>query len=44
MADNKSSTFSDNSESETELSDFSTLKHFNIERRKKVSDKNYTQY
>ena len=41
MADNTSF---DNAESETELSDFSTLKPFNKELKKNVSDKNDTHY
>ena len=44
MTDNNSNTSSDKSESETELPDFSTLKHFNMGLRKKVSNENYTQY
>ena len=44
MADNNFNTSSDNSESEKELPDFSTLKPFDMEPRKKVSNKNYTQY
>ena len=44
MADNNCNTSSDNSESKTELPDFSTLKPFDMEPMKKVSDKNYTQY
>ena len=35
----KNSNTSDNSEPETELSDFSTLKPFKMEPRKSVSDK-----
>ena len=35
---------SDNSESETELPDSSILKPFDMEPRKTVSDKSYTQY
>ena len=44
MADNNSNTSSGNSKSETELPDFSTLKPFEMEPRKSLSDKNYTQY
>ena len=44
MVDNKYNTSSDNSESVTELSDFSTLKPFDMDPTKKVNDKNYTQY
>ena len=44
MTDNNFHSFSHNSESETELPDFSTLKSFDMEPRKKVSNKNYTQY
>ena len=44
MADNNSNTSSDKSELETELPDFSTLKPFDIEPRKNVSDENYTAY
>ena len=36
--------FPSNSDFERGLPDFSTLKHFDIEPRKKVSDKNYTEY
>ena len=42
--DIKYKTSSDNPESVTELSDFSTLKSFDMDPTKKVSDKNYTQY
>ena len=44
MADNNTNTSSGNSEFETELPEFSTLKSFDIEPRKKVSDKNHTQH
>ena len=44
MADNSSNTLFNNSESEIELPDFITLKPFNIDPRKKVSDKNYAEY
>ena len=44
MADNNSNTSSDNSESETELPDLSTLKPFDMEPRKKASDENYAEY
>ena len=44
MADNNSNTSSDNSEPDAELPDFSIPKPFNMEPRKKVSNKNYTQY
>ena len=44
MADNNSNTSCENSESKTALPDFSTLKPFNMELRKTVSDKNCTQY
>ena len=42
MADNNSNTSSNNSEPETELSDFSTLNPFEMEQRKNVSNKKYT--
>ena len=44
MVDNNSKTSSDNSEPEIDLSDFSTLKPFDMEPRKKASDENYTEY
>ena len=44
MTDNNSKTSPVNSEPETELTDFSTLEPFYMEPRKKVSDRNYTQY
>ena len=44
MTHNNSNTSSDNSESETKLSDFSTVNPFDMEIRKKVSYKNFTQY
>ena len=44
ISDNNSKTCSDNSESETELPDFSTPKPFDMEPRKKVSDENCTEY
>ena len=43
MAHDNSHTSSDNSEPETELTYFSTLKPFEMEPRKNVRDKNYTQ-
>ena len=43
MVDNNSNT-SDNSEPDTELTEFIILKPFNMETREKISDKNYTQY
>ena len=43
MADNNSNTSSNNSEPETELLDFNTLKPFNMEPRKIVSDRNCIQ-
>ena len=44
IADNNSNNTSlDNSEPETELPDFSILKPFNMEPRKKVIDKNNSQ-
>ena len=42
--DNYSNTFSDNSQSETEWFDFSTLKPFDIEPRKNCRNKYYTQH
>ena len=42
MADNNSNTSSDNSKPEPELPGFSILEPFNMEPRKKVSDKSYT--
>ena len=44
MTDNNFNTSLDNSEPETEFSDFSILKPFNMEPKKKVIDKNYSQY
>ena len=44
MADNTSSTFFDNSEWKTELSDFSTQKLSYMEPSEKVSDKNYARH
>ena len=44
MVDNNSNTSSDNSEPDTELTEFIILKPFNMEPREKISDKNYTQY
>ena len=44
ISDNNSNTSSDNSESEAELPDFSTLKPIDMEPRKKVSDENCTEY
>ena len=44
MTNNNSNTSSDNSESETELPDFSTLKPSDMEPRKIVSDKNSAEY
>ena len=43
MAHNNPNTSFDNSEPETELTYFSTLKPYEMEPRKNVSDKNYTQ-
>ena len=44
MADKNSNISSDNSESETELLVFKTLKLLETEPKKKVSDENYTEY
>ena len=44
MVDKNSNTSSNNFESERELPDFSTLKPFDMEPRKKVNNRNYTQY
>ena len=44
MTDNNSNTSSDISKTETELPDVITPKPFDMEPRKKVSYKNYTQY
>ena len=44
MAQNNPNTSSDNSKSEVELPDFSTLKPFDMKPRKKVNDKNYAEY
>ena len=44
MNDNNANTSSDNSGSGTELPDFNNLKPFDMEPRKKVSDKNYAEY
>ena len=44
MADNNFNTSSDNSESETKLSEFSDLKLFDMKPRKNVCNKNYPQY
>ena len=44
MADNNSNTSFNNSESETELPNISTLKPFDMEPRKKVSDEHHAEY
>ena len=44
MADNNFNTSFNNSESETELPNFSILKPFDMEPRKKVSDEHHAEY